>query len=265
MWWKIYFWFTIFLLGVSILSFLNPPVSNLPVQIFLFVTYCVALGGLYTYIFKRHFVPQKFWRYYFWFYLLVDIVYLVFGVLPASYFKAVSFLLLYDSNSAIDAFIDTALDIPLLFALYYLSKGAVYVPHLKKKTPFRWGMIQIALWGYSSVFTFFFFLLSFIPQGSADNTNASFNPFFTLMLAPLLIFWIWVLVQYKEYKWNWWRTTLLANALLYSGTIIYGLVFPQPVSGSSGFDIISVLQLFILLVSFYVFGKEQLSVRNKNN
>lgn len=263
MWWKIYFWLTILLLGITLLSFFNPPISNLPVQIFLVITYCIALVGLYTYIFKRHFFPQTFWKYYFWFYLLLDIVYLAFGLLPSSYFKDVSFLMLYDSNSVIDAVINTALDIPLLYALYRLSKGELYVSLKKKKIPFTWGLIQIALWGYSSVFTFFLFLLSFIPQSRTDTTNVAFNPFFTLMFAPLFIFWVWVLIQYKEYKWNWWRTTLLANAILYSGTIIFGSIFPQPNSGSSGFDIISVLQLFILLVSFYVFGYGQLSFVDK--
>jgi hypothetical protein len=265
MWWKIYFGLTILLLGISILDVFSPPVLNLPVEVFLIITYCIALVGLYTYRFKRHFFPQKFWKYYFWFYLVLDIVYLALGILPSAYLKAVSFLLVYDSNSVMDAIIDTALDIPLLYALYQLSRGEVYIPRPKKKTPFRWGMVQTALWGYSSILTLFFFLLSFFPQSGVDNSKPAFNPFFTLMFAPLLIFWVWVLIQYKEYHWNWWRTTLLANALLYSGSIIFGLIFPQQVSGSSGFDVISVLQLSILLVSFYVFGRDQVGIRSKSS
>lgn len=265
MWWKIYFWLDIALVVVSLLSFYGTTRQNNIMHIFLIVTYCIALIGLYSYVFNKKILNITFWKIYLWFYLLLDAVYLLYILFPTfTLIHFLSFISIYQDNSVEGTVIDTALDIPLLYALFRLSLGKTYenenyVKKAKKK-PFRWGLIQTALWGYSSILTFFLFILAFFPTAKTDGGKEASDPYYVLaMFAPLLIFWLWVIFRYKQYKWNWWRTTLIANAVLYSGTIVFGLLFPQQQSQSStsGFDIISVLQLTILLLSFYVFGKEQ--------
>jgi hypothetical protein len=66
-----------------------------------------------------------------------------------------------------------------------------------------------------------------------------------------------VIVEYKQYHWNWWRTTLIANSIFFPSVIIISAFYPQTFESSPGFDIIGMLQLFILFVSLYVFGKGQ--------
>ncbi|HVA96971.1 MAG TPA: hypothetical protein VND99_04915 [Candidatus Acidoferrales bacterium] len=269
MWWKIYFWIIVILDCLSILSLFDHAKQNIFLHCFLILATVPALFGLYSYAFKKHNLSKTIWKYVFLYYLIFDAVYFLIGFLPPAYLKYVAYLLVYPDYSVPDALIDTAIDIPFLYALFKLSKGELYEPKAKKKTKkntrFHWGMIQMALWGYSSILTFCFFVLAFFPQGDAVDTKQSVNPFFIMMVSPLLIFWLWVLLGFKQYKWNWWRTTLIANAILYSGSIMFGMIFPQPQSETTGFDIISVLQLCILLVSYYVFGKEQFLYSDKES
>lgn len=267
MWWKFYFGLDIILTGISIASLFDGAKQNIPLHIFLIVTYCLALGGLYSFIFKKKFVPLRVWRYYFWFYLLLDSIYFLYGFIPTPYAKYVSFLTVYPESSVEDAVINTALDIPLLFALYNLTKGKFYEKNLQKKvkkTRFQWGMLQMALWGYATILTFFLFASSFFSMNGGEYTKTSAEPTYLIsivvMFAPLLIFWLWILLQYKQYKWNWWRMTLVANALLYSGSIIFGILIPVTDKGEGGFDIISTLQILILLFSLYFFGREQFRI-----
>ena len=126
----------------------------------------------------------------------------------------------------------------------------------------RWGMIQTALWGFSMVITFFLLIFSFLPTGVENSTaDPSDSLYATMTFLPLLIFWLWVVIRYKNYRWNWFRTTLVANALLYSGSIIFGTLLPQPGGSSSGIDWVSSFILVILLLSLYIFGKEQFLIR----
>lgn len=269
MWWKVYFLFDIVLLIVSILSFFSPEQQNILAHIFLIVTYCIGLVGLYFYAFRKPLFYPRFWKIYFWFYLILDAVYFIYGFLPAFLTHYVSFLAVYQGDTYLDSIINTVLDVPLLIALYKLPYGLQSSGKkvVKKKTSadsFRWGMIQMALWGYSSVIIFFLFILAFFPSsGSTSAQDISGSAFLTIMFLPLLVFWVWILIQYKKYRWNWWRATLLANALLYSGFIVFGSLFPQSQQDNTagGFDIVGILQLLILLVSLYVFGRDQFTLQ----
>lgn len=275
MWWKIYFWITIVFIGLALFSLFAPTKQNIPASIFSILTSGLAMVGLYAYAFQKQLLPRRFWQVYFWIYLLLDALYFIYAFLPAFLSKYFLFLIIYPDTTIWDSMINTALDIPLLYALFQVSKGKLYVPKAKKKitkkSRFQWGMLQMALWGYSSVLTFFLFILAFFPSSSSGNAKAtidySYITSITIMFAPLLIFWLWIIIYYKQYKWTWWRTTLVANAVLYSGSIIFGILSPSSVQSSSGFDIVGVLQLFILLLSLYVFGREQFmsSKKGSNN
>lgn len=273
MWFKIYFWFGIVLAVVSLATFIAPEKQNIPLHLFLIITYGIALGGLYSFAFQKSFVPQHFWKYYFWFYVLLDLVYFIYGFLPTNYLHYFSFIAVYQENSIQDTIINTALDLPIIYAMYRLAwnKPLGFSSKKKEKKPFRWGMIQTALWGYSSVIIFFFFvisLFSIFPQNGSstmsDQTYFSLSFIITLIFLPIFIFWLWVVIGYKNYVWNWWRTTLVANALLYSGLTVFEIFNTQSDQGSSGFDIIGILQLIIIIVSLYVFGKDQFGEKAKN-
>ncbi len=123
----------------------------------------------------------------------------------------------------------------------------------------RWGMLQMALWGYSFILTLYILIFAFIPSSGTTSTKDVADIYYgVVMYAPLVVFWLWIVVQYKKYRWNWWRATLVANALLYSGVMLFGVVFPQPeINSSSGIDPISIMILLILVASLYFFGREQ--------
>ncbi len=255
------------ILGVSGL-FLDPG-YHIFTQVVMTVIFLIALFGLFEYVFHERFVPRLFWQYFLGIYILIDIIYLIYALFPTvPILSSLSFLTIYkdDNNLLINAIAGVAIDIPLLYAMYRLTKEQVY-PEEKKvpkhKTFPKWGMIQMALWGYSFVISVFLFIASFFMIGGG-NSKATVDTysftFIVILFVPMVIFWLWVILQYKMYRWNWWRTTLVANGLFYSGSLIYGVLAPSiSQSGASGFDyIISILQLFILLASLYVFGREQI-------
>ncbi len=270
MWWKIYFGITIIEVLSDVLSFFIFPEIHIVTHIVLSLIFIIAAVGLYGYIFQKNILSQVFWQYFLGIYILIDILYLIYTAAPSTPFiSGLSFMEVYKSDnfSLINAAIGTIIDIPLLYALYRMTKGELYQPKQKKKeNTIKWGMIQTALWGYSSVLTFFLFILAFFPTNGSDKKADPTDPIFiACVFAPLLIFWLMIIFRYKRYKWNWWRTTLVANALLYSGSIIFSVFTSSSNQISSGFDFIAILQLLILLLSLYVFGKDQFNQSAKQS
>jgi hypothetical protein len=274
MWWKIYFWVIIalgVLLGLD--SFASRFDNGNIFSLFQLIVTYIEMAGLYAYIFNRQYFNARFWYYFFWLNIILDVsifLYALFPHTPLSPYLKIFFVSEPKVNIALG--IGELLDIPMLYAMYQLSRNLYYKPKPKakkrknekeKQTRFQWGMIQMALWGYSSILTLFFFVLSFVPQNGKNAGTLSFDPLLLIIFVPLIIFWIWIIIRYKQYRWNWWRTTLAANAIVYSGSIIYGALVPQSSTGGSGFDIIGSLQLLILFVSYYVFGREQFA-RSEN-
>ncbi len=272
MWWKIYFWLTIVEVFIAAFSIFIAPGDHIFTQIVMDMLFFVAIIGLYGYVFQKRILTKLFWQYFFGIYILTDILYLIYAAAPhAPLISSLVFLEIYKDSKYLflNAVIGVVIDIPLLYAMYRITKGEVYQPKTmekKKEQFYRWGMIQMALWGYSLVITFFLFILAFFP-GTNSSTKGQIDlyslTFITVLFAPLLLFWLWVIVGYKHYRWNWWRTTLVANALLYSGSIIFDVLVPPSSQRSSGFDFISIFQLGVLLLSLYVFGREQLKKVDK--
>jgi hypothetical protein len=270
MWWKIYFGITIVEAILGTASIFIAPGIHIFSQIIYAVIFLVAVVGLYGYIFRKDILNPVFWQYFLGIYILIDVLYFIYAAAPhASFISSLSFMAINPINnlSLVSTIIGVAIDIPLLYALYRLTKGELYEPKPKKKEKvFRWGMIQTAFWGYASILTLFLFILAFFPgSGSGKNVDPTDSFYTSFMFAPLLIFWLWVVFEYKQYKWNWWRTTLVANALLYSGSIIFSAFVPQTSQSTSGVDFIALLQLLILLISLYVFGRDQFKRQEKSH
>jgi len=138
-------------------------------------------------------------------------------------------------------------------------------------------MVQIALWGYASVISAIFFLSTFLPSAatntSSENGGIAQSLYGVAIIAPVFVFWLWIVLEYKKYKWNWWRITLVLNSLLYSALMVSGLLFADfmssisegtEVSESSGYDIIATLQFLIIFIALQVFGREQFRVPQKS-
>lgn len=275
MWWKIYFWLTLLLALVTLASlFVDYPQITLFLLFNNFIFY-IEILGLFAFLFKKTILHPLFWRGFFWLNIIIDAFYIFYAFFPHTFFT--SFLtIFYGKTPQVDIilFADIVIDLPLLYACYILSRGEFYNPEKKikksatKKKRLRWGMLQMALWGYSFILTFILFLSSFFLSGnSTDKTTIDFSyiTYVATMFAPVFIFWLWILIRYKQYTWNWWRTTLLANALLYSGSLIFGIFSPVQENGSTGIDLVSIFQLLVLLGSFYVFGKEQFAFPNNSS
>jgi hypothetical protein len=276
--WKIYFWvITCILLGGlyqdALVILQKPGIFTLN-----FLQSALDTLALVSYIFRkqlfRNILTPLFWRYFFVVRILLAAIFILYGFFPhvqvAAYMN-----LFYLHPPKIDGVLIFAilLDLPTFYAVYQLSQSKVLEENLpakkntqksKDKKRFKWGMVQMALWGYSSVITFVFFVLSLFPQDGSDKTSdqnyMTILIVISLIFVPILIFWAWVVIRYKKYKWNWWKTTLVANALVLSGATVFSVFDTQQNQGSSGYDFVGVLQILILLVSLYVFGKEQFSL-----
>ncbi|MGH7203535.1 MAG: hypothetical protein ACREHC_03780 [Candidatus Levyibacteriota bacterium] len=271
MWWKLYFALTLCEVGLVALSLFSMQGIHIATQIVMAILFLIAVVGVYSYVFRKKILNQLFWQYFLGIYILIDLVYLAYVAAPhAPLLSSLSFLAVYSNPSLADTLIDIAVDIPLLYAIYRLTKEDPYAEKEKKvmakNVPYQWGMIQTALWGYSTVLIFFLLIVALIPSANqtAGKPEAADPYYFTSLFAPLLLFWLWIVAHYKRYKWNWWRTTLAANGLLYSGMIFWQVIFPQKVQDiPTGFDIVSILQLLILLLGLWVFGKTQFQKEEK--
>ncbi|HSX09777.1 MAG TPA: hypothetical protein VLF93_06505 [Candidatus Saccharimonadales bacterium] len=280
--WKIYFWVYIVVLILALIDIFTIRLKQLNIFILVYHLWLlVQLVGLFSYTFSKKIIASQFWKYFFWINVPISVIFLIHDFFPHIYpltYLNVFYTTIPPKTNIFLLFANLIFYVPLLYSQYQLGKGTFQkektehekiISVSKSKPRFQWGMIQMALWGYSTVLIFFFFIISFLPlTGSKGGHDSDFSVFITIIFAPLVIFWFWILIRFKKYHWNWWRTTLVANALLYSGLIIISPFVPQTdKDSSSGFDFIAVLQLFILLLGLYSFGRDQFqaSVSEKEN
>ncbi len=269
-WWKVYFWLNVVLLAlVTIIEFSYP---SAPVGLFLtdIVVYAVGLTGVYSYIFRKQIFETNFWRYFFWFNIAYSALFLLYAAAPEHPVIGYLSFLAYSAdteNLLLNTMVGLLLSLPYMFAMYQLAANRyLSIPTRAKEIlekNKKWGMIQMAFWGYSLIFICVLLVLSLLPTTSIESaTTASSSDTYSGMIifAPILIFWLWITLEYKRYTWNWWKVTLLLNSLLFSGIIVFGSLFFDPlttVETSSEFDWIGVAQTLIILTGLYVFGSEQ--------
>lgn len=272
LWWKIYFWISLFLLLLGIVGQVVAPVE--PMWLFAAdgVLYSIALVGVFSYVFRKVIFNNLFWKGFFWFTIVYTLLYILYAIAPdAPGINLLSFLAYQGEEDAlITGIIGVLLSIPYLLATYRLSKGQYFVPptklqEQKKAKVFRWGMTQTALWGYSIVLLVVIGIVSLFPSDVSSST-ASNDLSGSAIFAPILFFWLWVAFDYKMYQLNWWKTTLLLNSLLFSSIILFGSFFFEsiPEETSSGESaIIGILQFTILFVALVVFGREQIQPKKE--
>ncbi len=267
-WWKIYFWLNVVLIGlVTIIEFSYP---SAPVGLFItdLVIYGVGLAGVYSYIFRKEIFEAKFWKYFFWFNILYSSLFLLYAAAPNHPIISYLSFLSYSEdteNLLVSTVIGLLLSLPYMFAMYQLAHNRFLMlsSESDKKLPKnkKWGMFQTALWGYSIIFIAVMLILSLIPNGQVSSSSKDSDLYSGMIIfAPIFIFWAWIAVEYKKYEMNWWKVTLLLNSLLFSGIIVFGSFFYDPLSAvetSSEFDWIGVAQTLIIITGLYVFGSEQ--------
>lgn len=269
-WWKVYFWLNVLLIALVTIAEFSYPTA--PVGLFIadVVMYAVGIVGVYSYVFRKHIFESSFWKYFFWFTIVYSALFLLYAADPDHpIISYLSFLSYSDDkeNLLITTLTGLVLSVPYTFAMYQLSQGRfVPVPtkedEAKEKNK-KWGMVQMALWGYSIVFILVMLIISLLPSApSMAPSVTSDNDIYSGMIifAPILAFWAWVAIEYKRYTWNWWKVTLILNSILFSGIIVFGSFFydSAATSESSGdMDFFGIAQILIILTGLYVFGREQ--------
>jgi hypothetical protein len=263
--WYFYFGASVFLAVTGALGYLSQPAKYNPVMLLYVIDFILSVTGTFAYLWKKKlFIPQ-FWLLFFILNIVLDASYLLYSAAPnVPYIKSLAFL---NPEGVIDSFgynlISALFDVPMLFAVFNLSRDRYFNPELLRKKDARkpgWNMFQTALWGYSTVFMGLILLFSFLlqPDASDSQTDVLIS---SASFLPLAIFWLMVVFRYKEYPWNWWRTTLVLNSLLYTGMIFYGILSPAAPSHQSGIDFISIAETLLLFISLIVFGRDQSKLR----
>lgn len=267
LWWKVYLWLNVALVVFAAIAEFSYPTAPPGLFIADVIIYSLALIGVYAFVFKKPIFTTEFWKYLFWFNVVYSVAFLLYAIDPnAPIINYVSNLSYGDEeNLLLTTVIGILLSIPYMYAMYQLSKGYFLEPKAKENDASdnsKWGMIQTALWGYSIVFVTILILLSFIPSAASSGESGEFDFLYTtLIFAPILLFWLWIVSTYKQYIWNWWRITLVLNSVLFSGLIVFGTLFYDSsmptATGDAEFDIIGVLQFLIIYAGLIVFGRDQ--------
>ncbi|MDE2588550.1 MAG: hypothetical protein KGL95_02635, partial [Patescibacteria group bacterium] len=79
-----------------------------------------------------------------------------------------------------------------------------------KNSSKEWKLINIALWGYSTVMLLFLTFFTLIPTGSGSGSADPIAGIFSLL--PIVLFFVSVIFELKKYKWN----TLKVSLFVYS-------------------------------------------------
>ncbi len=267
--WKIFFWALCLFALYDLAVISSVPSDDLFPVIFHHIVFFGELIGLYAYIFHKKIGSPQFWKYFLWLNIILDFLSIAYTLYPDSpylqFYSVIYGKIVGDIGMLM---VSVLADVPLLYAMYRLSRGEFYIPDSKKmvfvspEVP-KWGLVQTATWGYSLVLSVVLLLSSVLPKSSsgvASDTVSSDALYGIVMTAPMVLFWLITIFQLKYYQKNWWRLTLLANGVFISLMMLGGILFPSEapkgdVSMESEF--IGLLQFLIMIISLYVYGREQ--------
>ncbi|QQG40891.1 MAG: hypothetical protein HYV37_01035 [Candidatus Levyibacteriota bacterium] len=123
MWWKIFFWINIVFAVLAILGL--AVTKNSFWDVFSIANFIVVVVGLYAFIYRKKVFSETFWLFMFWFNIVTDIVYTFYVFAPNDpIMKNFSFLVSGEIPNKFLIIAFSLLDIPLLYAIYQLTKPA---------------------------------------------------------------------------------------------------------------------------------------------
>ena len=121
-WWKIYFWLSVIASVFAVIGFAIEYKQNNLFDLITFIMFFLSLLGLYSFIYNKKFFLKKFWFYFFWINLIIDIIYTSYYLAPNDpIISNLSFINGRYPVSGIAAIIVFILDIPVIYALYKLG------------------------------------------------------------------------------------------------------------------------------------------------
>lgn len=267
--WKIFFWALCLFALFDLAALSSAPTGDLFPVIFHHIIFFGELIGLYAYIYNKKIAIPQFWKYFLWFNIILDVLSILYTLYPQSpYLQFYSFFYGKTVSDIGMLMAGVVVDIPLLYAMYRLSRGEYYIPgsnkimYVSPGIP-KWGFVQNAAWGYSFVLSIVLLLSSLLPKTTSaeTSTGASSDMLYgLLMTAPIVLFWLLTTLQLKHYQKNWWRLTLLANGIFIALMMLGGMLFPSDIPKSDPSpetDFIGLLQFLVMIVALYVYGREQ--------
>lgn len=268
--WKIYLWFLLFTIFSVIIGLFYDAGKH--IVAFITDTFFITVSTLsvYSYIYKKNYFSLLYWKIFFWLNIVYYIFSIIYSLAPDTYFT--KYLSVFSQTGKpvplIDAIIGVLFPIPLLYTAYQMSKGKFLNSKAKTKvksrtknnlaTP-RWNIFKTALWGYSTIFMSIVLLTLFFPSGNSSGPSDSL--YGIIVLAPVAAFWLAVVVKYKQYRWNWWKRTLVLNSLVYVGIIIFGMFFlisSHAKTVSTGISYFNIVEEIIMISSLIILGRERL-------
>ncbi len=265
--WKIFFWALCLFTLYDLAAITSLPSGEWFPIIFHHIIFFGELVGLFAYIYGKKIGNRQFWKYFLGINIILDILSILYTLYPnAVYLQFYKYIYGNTVTDIGNLMLAVVADMPLLYAMYRLSQGEFYMPESKKimfvssGIP-KWGLVQTALWGYSLVISTVFFLSSIFPRASSEVSSAPTEVLYgLLMIVPMVIFWLYIILQLKYYQKNWWRLTLLANGLFISLMMVGGMIIPSDDLGgesSMASEFMGILQFLIMVISLYVYGREQ--------
>jgi hypothetical protein len=252
MWWKIYLIINVLAVVLSAFFVLGELPQSFPLLFFQTITYGISVYGLYIYLQKQSVFSQQTW-------LGILVANLVFEVLYIIYTLYPTFSLLASFTEVGEDAVGFALaglifSAPLYYTTYQLSRGKVYEPKAKKELHPYWGLLQIALWGYATVLTAVSFMLGLLPSAASESANDPLTGI--LIYGPILFFWIMVVLQRKEYVWNWWKKGLVTTSVIWSVIFIAGLFNTEQMTGE--LTLLDYVPLPTMFATLIVLGRDRL-------
>lgn len=257
MWWKLYFILSILIGIFTVFDIFTNKNIIWPIYLVYIIVFFVGIIGQYSYIFRKRLFSLKFWIIFLYFALILDILYVLASLFPN--IPLLSYLLYSKEVVPLEATIfGIVFNLPYYFMLYQLNKGKLLEKKEEDNKVKPWSLLQIAIWGYSLVFSFILIFLTLLPQENSTTNND--HSFVFLLFSPFILFWILVFSQRKQYKWSWWKKALAITSGINSFFIFFGTFLPS--SGSTTtVSLVTIVPIIITFLGFFILGKDKLSQR----
>jgi hypothetical protein len=131
MWWELYFWLFSPLVILGYAGMHSFPFKHVSMVIIGVGLTSLFLIGLFSFVYNKKILPQKFWTYFFWLNLVYFLLAVIYELSPTQpYTKYLSFLLDFKTQQSniTENTLFNVLFIPFFYAVFQLSKGKFRQP-----------------------------------------------------------------------------------------------------------------------------------------